>query len=350
MELPCPEMERILSDLMKKLAAGSTVLTVNSRLALHLHKDYQAWQQQQGQRCWPTPQIIPWNNWLQLQWQECEFLRGGELPLMLAAEQCQTVWEAIIQSSPEVLLNIPATARSAMQAWRVLQQWNLPLEVLVDDDNPDSRAFYGWAMAFQQRCQQRHWLDEASLPSWLCQAMQAGELPLPGHVLLMGFDELTPQHRAVIEVMQGQGVEVESLEPAAAERSGVSLLSCADSLSEIRQVALWLRYWLARDETAAIGVVVPDLSDLRDDIERIFDEVLLPGAVLDLEQKPLRPYNISLGQPMAQLPLIYSALNLLSALHGSTSLASWSRLLLSPYLGGADQELSLRAQLDAALR
>lgn len=338
---------------MKKIAIGCTVLTVNSRLALHLHKDFQAWQQQQGNSCWATPEIIPWSAWLQQQWQEAEFQQGGDLPVMLAAEQCQTVWEAVIQSSGEALLNIPATARSAMQAWRLLQQWNLSPEVLIAEDNLDSATFYGWAKEFRSRCKKHNWLDEASLPAWLADALQAGKLQSPPHVLLFGFDELTPQHQTVIETLQSQGTMVELIEPSSSTTT-VSLQSCADSQSEIRQVALWLRYLLEKGVespiAAPIGIVVPDLSGLRGDIERIFDEVLLSTAALDLNQKPLRPYNISLGQPMAQLPVIHAALNLLDLMRGPSPLASWSRLLLSPYLGGGDQELAPRAQLDAALR
>ena len=341
-----------MSNLLEKIAAGCTVLTVNSRLALHLHKDYEIWQRQQGKGCWDTPQIIPWGAWLQQLWQETAFLRGGNLPIMLAAEQSQAVWEAVIRSSGETLLNVPATARSAMQAWRLLQQWNLDLEILTSEDNLDSAAFYRWAKQFRQRCQKHNWLDETVLPTWLCGVLQEGELTSPEHVLLFGFDELTPQHQSFIDVLQTQGTIVELVEPRSSETAVVSIQPCADSQAEIRQVALWLRHLLQQgvDRSAPIGIVVPDLSGLRGDIERIFDEVLMPAAVLNLNQKPQRPYNISLGQPMAQLPVIHAALGLLGVLNGPTALANWSRLLLSPWLGGADQELSQRAQVDAALR
>ncbi len=341
-----------MSNLLEKIAAGCTVLTVNSRLALHLHKDYEVWQRQQGNSCWATPELIPWGGWLQQQWREAEFQQGGNLPVMLATEQSQAVWEAVIQSSGETLLNIPATARSAMQAWRLLQQWNLAPETLASEDNLDSAAFYRWAKQFRLRCQKHNWLDEAALPTWLCDVLQAGELQSPAHVLLFGFDELTPQHQSVIDALQSQGTIVELLEPRSSESTVVSLRPCADSQSEVREVALWLRHLLEQgvDTSAPIGIVVPDLSGLRGDIERIFDEVLMPAAVLDLNQKPQRPYNISLGQPMAQLPVIHAALSLFDVLRGPAALANWSRLLLSPYIGGADLELSQRAQVDAALR
>jgi len=339
-----------LSDLMEKLAAGCTVLTVNSRLALHLHKDYESWQQQLGNSFWTTPEIIPWSGWLQQQWQELAFQQGGNLPVLLAAEQCQIVWEAVIQPSGEALLNIPATARSAMQAWRLLKQWNLAPEILAAEDSPDSAAFYRWAKEFRHRCQKHHWLDEASLPAWLADAFKASGLQSPAHVLLLGFDELTPQHQVFIDALQMQGARVDLIEPESAVATTVSVQPCVDSQSEIRQVALWLRYLLEQGAEAPIGIVVPDLSGLRGDIERIFDEVLMPAAVLDLNQKPLRPYNISLGQPMVQLPVIHAALGLLDVLRGPTALANWSRLLLSPWFGGGDEELAQRAQLDAALR
>ncbi len=345
-----PEMEHSLSELLEKIAAGCTVLTVNSRLALHLHKDYEVWQRQQGNSSWATPEVIPWGAWLQQLWQEAEFLQGGNLPIMLATEQSQAVWEAVIQSSGETLLNIPATARSAMQAWRLLQQWNLAPEILASEDSLDSAAFYRWAKEFCRRCQKHNWLDEVSLPAWLCETLRAGELQSPAHVLLFGFDELTPQHQSVIDVLQTQGTIVELVEARSSETTVVSLQPCADSQTEIRQVALWLRYLLEQGVEAPIGVVVPDLSGLRGDIERIFDEVMLPAAVLNLNQKPQRPYNISLGQPMAQLPVIHAALSLLDVLRGPTALANWSRLLLSPFIGAADLELSQRALVDAALR
>jgi len=342
-----------LSDLLKKIVAGCTVLTVNSRLALHLHKDYEVWQRQQGNSCWATPAIIPWGAWLQQLWQEAEFLQAGNLPVMLAAEQSQAVWEAVIQSSDEALLNIPATARSAMQAWRLLLQWNLSPEILTTEDNLDSAAFYRWAKEFRRRCQTHNWLDEAALPSWLCNALQTDELQSPEQVLLFGFDELTPQHQSVIDALQAQGTRVELIEPKSSTTTNVSLQPCADGQAEIREVALWLRHLLEQGVTpgaAPIGIVVPDLSGLRADIERIFDEALMPAAVLELNQKPIRPYNISLGQPMAQLPVIHAALSLFDVLRGPSPLANWSRLLLSPWLGGADVELSQRALVDAAIR
>jgi ATP-dependent helicase/nuclease subunit B len=344
-------MEQTLSALLEKLAAGCTVLTVNSRLALHLHKDYEIWQQAQGSLSWTTPSILPWNVWLQQQWQEAQFQQPGRLPSLLTEEQSLAVWEAVVFSSEQgkFLLNIQATARSAMQAWRLLRQWRQTVALLAAEVHPDTAAFHAWAGEFQSRCAKHRWLDQESLPDWLVDSLNAGDLSLDGNFLLLGFDELTPQHQAVISALHEQGAAVGQVE-AEQEDGRVYQQPCSDSQAEIRQVALWLRHLMQQDAAASIGVVVPDLAALRDDIERIFDEVLLPDAVLDLQRQPQRPYNISLGRAMAQLPMVHIALTLLDVLRPLASLADWSRLLLSPWLTGADQELAARAQLDALLR
>ena len=340
-----------MSTLLEKIAAGCTVLTVNSRLALHLHKDFERWQQQQGSSCWVTPEILPLNAWLQRQWQEAQFQHAGLLPALLSAEESLAVWEAVIFSSPQgdMLLNTQTTARSAMQAWRLLQQWNLSGETLAHEAHPDSAAFYRWAKEFRARCEKEHWLDQDSLPGWLITALNGNRLKLSGRFLLLGFDELTPQHQKLIAVLQSKVATVEQVE-LQQNSSEVFIQACADSETEIRQVALWLRHLLQAEEQGPIGVVVPDLASLRGDIERVFDEVLLPEAALDLQHKPKRPYNISLGEPMAHLPVIHAALTLLDLVRGAAALANWSRLLLSPWLGGGDQELTQRARLDAQLR
>ncbi len=340
-----------MSALLENIAAGCTVLTVNSRLALHLHTSYEDRQRQQRKHSWTTPTILPWNAWLQRLWQEAQFEHAGRSLDLLTAEQALAVWEAVIHSSVhgESLLNTHAAARSAMQAWRLLRQWNQPVAVLGAETQADSVAFHAWAREYQRRCEQHHWLDQEVLPDWLINALDEGRLNLNGHFLLAGFDELTPQHQSLIAALQRQGAVIEQseLEQPPAQ---VSLQSCADSQAEIRQVALWLRQLLQRDAAPPIGVVVPDLAAMRADIERIFDQVLLPGAVLDLERRPLRPYNISLGRAMVQLPMIHTALTLLAVLRAPAPLAEWGRLLLSPWIGGADRELAVRAQLDALLR
>jgi probable DNA repair protein len=339
-----------LSELLQKIAAGATVLTVNSRLSRHLLAQYEQWRLEQGCTHWPTPQITPWSAWVQRQWQELTFAQT-ELPTLLSNEQCLAVWESVIESSRwgEALLNTQATARAAMQAWRLLRQWQLQPAMLAHEEGTDTVAFYDWAQAFQKRCYKERWLDEAALPTRIAEALADGLLHIEGEFLWFGFDDITPQHQTLIEAQQQAGATV-ALAELPLKTAQPRLFSCADAATEIRSIAAWLRHLLDSGAVGPIGVVVPDLAALRHDIERIFDEALLPGAVLDLSQSHPKPYDISLGHNLATLPLIHAALNLLMLVRGAAPLHQWGRLLLSPFIAGGEQESLMRAQLDAALR
>ncbi len=337
-------------DLLQQIASGATVLTVNSRLSRHLMGEYEQWQLTQGRTHWPTPQIVPWNGWVQRQWQELAFV-DADLPTLLAEEAVLALWERVIESSRwgELLLNTQSTARAAMQAWRLLRQWQLQPAVLAHEEGADVEAFYAWAEAFHKRCRKERWLDEASLPNQIASALENGQLRTSAEFLWIGFDDLTPQHQALMAAQQQAGATVAQLD-LPHNSAQPHTLACADSNAEIRAMAAWLRQLLDSGEQGPIGVVVPELAAQRHNIERIFDEVLLPGAVLDLSQPHPKPYDISLGHGLAGLPVTHAALNLLSLVRAPAPLHQWGRLLLSPFIAGGEQEFLLRAQLDATLR
>ena len=117
-----------------------------------------------------------------------------------------------------------------------------------------------------------------------------------------------------------------------------------------RAAALWARAILTRESEATVGVVVPDLQRLRPDIARIFDEVLLPSAVLSPWSEQARPWNLSLGLPLAQWPPAHAALLLLELVGGRLSTQAAGVLLRSPFLGAAESERGARALLDQRLR
>jgi probable DNA repair protein len=87
---------------------------------------------------------------------------------------------------------------------------------------------------------------------------------------------------------------------------------------------------------------------VRHRVEAIFEDVFAPGAARPGAAEPGHAFNISLGRPLAEVPVVSDALLSLRAMGGTLSLPDAGRWLLSPYLGGG--ELTWRARLDAHLR
>ena len=84
----------------------------------------------------------------------------------------------------------------------------------------------------------------------------------------------------------------------------------------------------------------------------IFDDVLTPSNLFldETQTQNQRPYNLSLGRPLADYPVIHAAFAILGLEKKTVELEDLGVLLRSPFLGGAETEMIARAQLDAHLR
>ena len=336
-------------DIIVALKTGATLVTASQRLTRHLAATYGAAQQAQGAPVWEAPDILPWHQWLERFWQESFGLLDADGPQLLLSDfQELTLWEEVIRAADsEPLLQVPAAARSARDAWQLLHAWKLSIPRSQETASEDVSAFARWAKAYGQRCTSGNWLDSARLPDAVRNAIAAGRLVPPRSLIIAGFDELTPQQDALLNAVRAAGITVTPLTPADLT-ARVARVGYDDRRAEIHAAAAWARAALESGQTR-IGVVVPDLSVQRATIVRLFDEALLPAALLPGADS-VRPYNVSLGEPLATWPVIHAALLLLEFGTGSLPVARLGTLLRSPFLTGATSEASARAQLDALLR
>src|SRR4029079_260264 len=89
-----------------------------------------------------------------------------------------------------------------------------------------------------------------------------------------------------------------------------------------------------------LGVVLPDLQLRRREVARVFGRIM--GSAL--------PFELSIGEPLSDYPLVAFALSVLEFSQAEKPFAEASRILRSPFLGGAETEMAARARLDARLR
>ncbi len=159
---------------------------------------------------------------------------------------------------------------------------------------------------------------------------------MPKTIVAYAFDILRPQTKEFLDAL---GTEVVFSKPTS--QSGIVLRTSFDSAKkEIENAAQWAR---ARLETGAtrIGVVFPSLQEKRKEVVRVFSRVMGEGA---------KPFNISIGIPLDQYPIVALALLVLRFSEEQLSFDEVSRLVRSPFIGGAEQELTARMKLDARLR
>ncbi len=185
--------------------------------------------------------------------------------------------------------------------------------------------------------------------------MPAGEVEATARLLLTGFDRVTPAQQSLIDAFRERGHAVEMAEAdevSPAEK--VSLVEAVDQRDEIATSALWVQRALAaaaaQGQTPRIAVVVPKVSNVRPEIERIFRQILAPEAVAIESSEPALPFEFSLGVPLADVPMVRSALFLLRWMDQAMPQDQISWLLLSGFICEHNDELLPAAELDARLR
>ncbi|WP_290581317.1 PD-(D/E)XK nuclease family protein [Ketobacter sp.] len=347
---PFQEFAELFQILQAHSPRDLLVLTPNKRLSRFLRDGFNQYQAtRQPATAWATPTCYSLQGWLQQAW-EALALRPQH-PLLqrmpLAPMQERILWQRVVAEHPETppLLSTRATGNHAMEAWRLLRQWGLPVPT---DGDSNGRIFAAWCDAFNRECEQRGVLSQAQVAEVVSACLQEGVLPAPATVLLYGFDEMTPQFQGLLQAMSAQGSQVEELDWQAQAQQSVRY-EFSDEEAEIEAAALWAQARIQDNPQQRIAVVIPKLAQLREAVERIFTRVFEPQYILPGQPQHAPGFNISAGQPMDGVPVVAAALNVLALQRGLLDIEAVSQLLRSPFVGSSG-ELPERARLDRELR
>jgi len=336
---------RLIAD----LADGALLLTVNNRLARHLQAGYEQQRLAVGDRVWETPDILPLGAWLIRCHQQLLDLGRHDLQL-LSPTQERLLWERVIATSELdiALLRPAAAARSAADAYRLLQGWQLAghPELAL---NPEGEAFAHWRERFEQLCAQQRLLPAARLPALLITAFSEGQLPAPDMLWLAGFDEQPPAQQALLDVLAGAGCQLNTLPPDQLGATPLRLV-CTDPTEEREFAARWALARLQANPNARIALISPDIQGQRESLRQVLTGTLIPDSLPPGMARERLPFNFSLGLPLAEQPLVRDALLALGLALGEIEQAELAQLLRSPFLGHGLAEAQPRALLDADLK
>lgn len=338
----------MIKELLQPLEQGYALITPTGRMSRYLQYWYAVKQIESGKSSWETPDILPWYAWLQQIWEDF-VIRHDIDQILLGPEQQRWVWQEIIRKSVHAkqLLQPAHSARNAIVAWSLCQQWQI--KVFPDDlyINQDAYAFQQWVYAYQRLCESRGWIDDGGIADVLASASQLRIKP--AKIALTGFDEFTPMQRMLLDKLQSSGSEIKQL-PLIKRSREITAYGYKDSREEIYAAAIWARKLLESNATASIGIVVHNLRAQRNLIENTFNDVLLPGNILVNSENFQKPFNISQGVSLQHYPVIDAALLILSFGNLSLSMEEFGSLLRSPFILDAGKEDQQRAKLDVCLR
>jgi probable DNA repair protein len=343
-------------ELLERLAAGHaarlTVVTPNRRLAQELAREFDARQAAKDLKVWETADILPFSAFIERLYEDALYSDlAVKLPLLLTGAQEQALWEAAIRSSKwgEALLAVPQAAADCVRAWELAHAWRIDGALASFPGNDDARAFAEWSRDYAKRCGREGNTDAARLPDVVAPLLKESALRKPRLLVAYAFDVVTRQEQDFFDACAKQGIELRSCSPDRRVGQRPTVRVFPSAREELCAAAEWAR---ARFEAGAqrIGVVVPELGERRKEVVRVFSRTLDPAHNLPDAERRALPFNVSLGAPLADYPLVNAALSILELAAHEVPFEQASRLIRSPFIAGAGPEMARRALLDADLR
>jgi ATP-dependent helicase/nuclease subunit B len=322
---------------------NTLLLTANTRLSTYLKRKYADAQLETGKKTWPTLCCLPFDQWIREIAED--FITTHNI---LNDAQELALWKNIISQSDNhnAIYHPFKIAAIAQQSWHLLKQWHISLNELSENFSEDVRQFHQWATTFTSICKKQQWIIQDDCANVLIQALKTSDINLPKDIIIAGFDELTPQKKSLLALLEQQ-TSVRFYAPSCASHTP----SCTKLLNEDQEIlnmAHWAKKILIQQPDASIGCIAPHLNHIQDKVISIFTDVFSDNAI-DILNKKTYPFNISASCTFYENPLIHTAFKILSLDKKEIELANLSTLLRSPFIKGSEIELTSRARLNELL-
>jgi ATP-dependent helicase/nuclease subunit B len=318
------------------LAAGRTVLAPNTELAAALFAAAEREQRALGLALWVTPRVRDFGSWLREQ-QERAHLEDARVLRPIGDIEERELWRQVIENSlfSQNLLDVGVAARAARRARRLMLEYAIPWNKVLEDATDEVQAFYAWHREFEARCRSLALSPPAPLPP----SLESGEK-------LAWIDN--PAWRPVVR--QWLMRHAQRISPKIDAAGEGRALHFDSSEAELAHLARTARERLEADREFRAWVCIPDLARRRSEVAAAFDAELAPGRFSLSSATPLAAYALAGGTPLAQHGSVRAVLDFLDAAAGSVSFTKFSALLRAPWLQESEDDAVAAATLECELR
>jgi len=298
------------------------ILTPNQRLGNTLNTEYLS--QLPQANCIRTIEIVSLSHWLSTLWLSINPIESRKL---VESKQEHCIWERLIDAerSHMPLLNTGSTAKTAMQAYTICQEWQIDLSNPEFSFQENTAIFQQWANQFETICQNQKLITHSQLLNQINNHLPSISSIIAEDIIFYQFLELTPQQLAFITALKKQKKQV-SLVSAPKINQASSVCAYATTEKEIQAMVMFAQNRYTANPNSHIACIVPDLHIHRDAIETAFKQHF---------NDPM-PVDFSAGKSLLRLPITQSLIELLSITLLPFSIERLLTFMLSPFIAQAE--------------
>ncbi len=366
--MPAPLFD--FSRLDSIVSDDSILLSSNRRLSSQISAAWDQRQVHKGHKSWPTLPVYSLDEWVKHCWLKLVLVPGSTAQGLhcLSSDQELMLWQEIIENDKENLLLKPrATAKTLQATYRVLQLWDsyepvaaganlLTCSMLTAPsarkfyEHPDCAHFLRWAKQFEALCLERNFVNPTGTLKHLVCAFDKQLIAKTGHIVLVGFQHLPPLQEQLIGSAASDVANLGNSIGDEMPGASVTVNICNSVDEEISAAALWAREKIEEKPGQRIGIIVPELSHRRSQVERLFLEVFEPQYPLPETPQYQLPFNISAAIPLGSRPLIVTALTLLELNRPEIEVEDLFLLLDSAFLFFGPESIEALSRLQLSIR
>ncbi len=324
-----------IADIFSIPVKDTLILTINERyskwIVFSLIKNFQFQFKKKT-----LPKIFPLFEWIRYCTNELEFQQINTCisNYQLNEFSSKLVWnEAIKQDmSNKEILNVDQLVDLALEADFLMHEWQIFVPQHLE--TPEYQAFSRWRYYYDHKLKIIDAEDFNRIYKKFILALRKKKLHIQKNIVLVGFDEISPRLRNLLESLLKMSSSIFKLEIERKNQGIVQYYEAINTSSEWYSAANWAAECLSSNPNGHYAIISTDLKNNIPIAQRMLNKCFIEHYG-DLSAIP---FNISIGRSLIQWPVIQSALYWLHALsktaEGSCSAEIYGKALLSGYCIG----------------
>ncbi len=307
------------------IQSDDTIIVANNRQVLAVKQSLSV---QHGSL--KMPNIFSYSSWLQNFWQQNNPKRSIRL---LSKTELRFFFKEIIQQDSND--RSEAVIDELIKCYHLCKTHFVDITTMPSFFSSPSALLVEWIYELEKMKLARGCIDSTDLFKIVYEALNGYKKK--GKYFAFGFNRPTPEQGKLFEIL---GCEL--IKPISPDNT-IQALSFTNHQSELQAIADWAKETSTQNPDYQIGVVIPNLGELQNMVKNIFDQVFTSSLI----ETHLKPYNMSLGIPLYQYPLIQDLLNTIKVsiqiIDDGIDHETLIKVITSPFIQGAHKESNNRA-------
>lgn len=268
-----------------------------------------------------------------------------QLPMtaMQTLVECKRAIDTSIKT-PEDELSTIGLAKKFKSAISTMIDYDIVMDELQFNVGHETSRFIEWNHQLTDSLKRSGDLLPSTAYMNLLSQIENDQVDLPNSVCLIGFIETPPFLQRFVQALEDRGTEVTGIEFPFEADSDTAFVKTSNEFDESRLAAKWLRNQIQKAPKGNFALVVPEVDKYRDIVNSAFMEVFEKGY-----HGQAKPWVFAGGMSLIEYPLVYDAVSILKVTQHA-DIETWSKVILSPYINGINEERNLRSKIDLEIR